>query len=63
MDAKALYSAATCRGLIEASEGATHAPRQTGIPRQHAAASLKHLQVFVLSLCIRVFRGNMPRPH
>ena len=59
------YSAALCRGLIEAlSLDRSRNNHVGGIPRLYAAASLKHH----VRLSRRpdlgvVFRGFMPRPH
>ena len=58
------YSAALCRGLIEASTldiatlGALNC-----IPRLYAAASLKRRAAIRASRRRKVFRGFMPRPH
>ena len=67
-DAQPSYSAALCRGLIEASHvrRTCHRPGASGIPRLYAAASLKQ---DVTSATVhrqgleQVFRGFMPRPH
>ena len=59
------FSAALCRGLIEALELSEHArEHRRRFPRLYAAASLKLL----FALCghcraFGVFRGFMPRPH
>ena len=59
------FSAALCRGLIEARKSQTILLSElNGFPRLYAAASLKHS---ALSRSARrspwVFRGFMPRPH
>ena len=59
------FSAALCRGLIEAdTAGPTTTETVRSFPRLYAAASLKHA---VLDRRTRpdacVFRGFMPRPH
>ena len=59
------YSAALCRGLIEATWW-RRAPRPGSrrIPRLYAAASLKRLGFLTRDqLLPQVFRGSMPRPH
>ena len=59
------FSAALCRGLIEADPGGG-APgcRGRGFPRLYAAASLKQFEsVDELGERPDVFRGFMPRPH
>ena len=59
------FSAALCRGLIEAPGSIPLAEvTRHGFPRLYAAASLK--QDFLLGERVdgdRVFRGFMPRPH
>ena len=58
------YSAALCRGLIEARVPillSTGFPQ--GIPRLYAAASLKLMKHRALGTESAVFRGSMPRPH
>ena len=65
MGALVPYSAALCRGLIEAMAHDTQASTShLGIPRLYAAASLKHDGSERLhdGLAV-VFRGFMPRPH
>ena len=61
------YSAALCRGLIEAAlEALVEACTLSGIPRLYAAASLKRRRVTIVHHQVgrdRVFRGFMPRPH
>ena len=59
------YSAALCRGLIEAHlEHGTATIRVSGIPRLYAAASLKPAPATSSRWGGRaVFRGFMPRPH
>ena len=59
------FSAAICRGLIEAWRcGLRRCTRTTGFPRLYAAASLKHWRSSALNAVPRpVFRGYMPRPH
>ena len=64
-DTRTLFSAALCRGLIEASKGPKHLDSDfNGFPRLYAAASLKPA---IRRCCIcthdTVFRGFMPRPH
>ena len=59
------FSAALCRGLIEAPHRLRR-PRgfDQGFPRLYAAASLKPLQLGDgLQRRDQVFRGFMPRPH
>ena len=60
-----LYSAALCRGLIEARRAEPgRAILSRGIPRLYAAASLKPSSVTVWPrVSASVFRGFMPRPH
>ena len=59
------FSAALCRGLIEArdpQDGFDGAG--LGFPRLYAAASLKRgFGTAGLGECHHVFRGFMPRPH
>ena len=59
------YSAALCRGLIEASQRPLNRPVEPlRIPRLYAAASLKRRPGSVSLLQpVHVFRGFMPRPH
>ena len=59
------YSAALCRGLIEANVATRFIAFLKGIPRLYAAASLKRVvDVFhVVQVDCMVFRGFMPRPH
>ena len=53
-----VYSAALCRGLIEASSTARCTPRTTAsIPRLYAAASLKHQPPEARRRCA----GGIPR--
>ena len=60
-----MFSAALCRGLIEARPidgGISRSPRC--FPRLYAAASLKHQgRVAQGRVAQVVFRGFMPRPH
>ena len=58
------FSAALCRGLIEAlSPCRLETSFGLGFPRLYAAASLK-LRVLSTKNCkLSVFRGFMPRPH
>ena len=59
------YSAALCRGLIEATpHRRISSASASGIPRLYAAASLK-LVGFEADVAPEpvVFRGSMPRPH
>ena len=60
-----LFSAALCRGLIEAPPGRTGGPCPCpGFPRLYAAASLKLAGRAQPTLVLGgVFRGFMPRPH
>ena len=60
-----LFSAALCRGLIEAVIGeGDHDGDEHGFPRLYAAASLKLLDhTERCRQIINVFRGFMPRPH
>ena len=60
-----MYSAALCRGLIEAWSGcACPSSPRFRIPRLYAAASLKRLSFWAgRETQIYVFRGSMPRPH
>ena len=59
------FSAALCRGLIEAGSWPGSAPPPAPrFPRLYAAASLKLAnEENVLTLDKPVFRGFMPRPH
>ena len=61
----ALFSAALCRGLIEAPNRRSSCPSRTGrFPRLYAAASLKPRRVLGAGERTgEVFRGFMPRPH
>ena len=59
------FSAALCRGLIEASKPCPiSARRRSGFPRLYVAASLKR-SGRSRAPCLRgpVFRGFMSRPH
>ena len=59
------FSAALCRGLIEALFlERLVLLEQGGFPRLYAAASLKRLEHGAArELGMQVFRGFMPRPH
>ena len=58
------YSAALCRGLIEAGSVYRLAPTSANcIPRLYAAASLKQRGLVTYASDSTVFRGSMPRPH
>ena len=59
------FSAALCRGLIEATHVAGSIELHSGgFPRLYAAASLKPRRlVQTPAVAERVFRGFMPRPH
>ena len=59
------FSAALCRGLIEAMRPRHRMrARLPGFPRLYAAASLKRPYAPVhIGAVRRVFRGFMPRPH
>ena len=59
------FSAALCRGLIEAMPASGGTPRLAmGFPRLYAAASLKLAAGRAVGEGHRrVFRGFMPRPH
>ena len=65
MKNKVAYSAALCRGLIEAGAGDRAMDRGSRcIPRLYAAASLKRNKAAMpVEVCGAVFRGSMPRPH
>ena len=60
-----LFSAALCRGLIEARGcGCGSASERERFPRLYAAASLKPDGTTITSAAgTLVFRGSMPRPH
>ena len=59
------FSAALCRGLIEAhASTGIETSKLPGFPRLYAAASLKQLDEPLGRLSgLLVFRGFMPRPH
>ena len=59
------FSAALCRGLIEAMGGSDMANLTAArFPRLYAAASLKRVEsILSIPKVARVFRGSMPRPH
>ena len=61
----ARFSAALCRGLIEAIDDEGHlCMHDLRFPRLYAAASLKQRRRLHVELLRRlVFRGFMPRPH
>ena len=62
--AREAFSAALCRGLIEAYILAnTVLVGLMGFPRLYAAASLKLAQAAAYRERFEVFRGFMPRPH
>ena len=62
---RGVYSAALCRGLIEASTPSASARSPSmSIPRLYAAASLKlSAELDNPVIVATVFRGSMPRPH
>ena len=59
------FSAALCRGLIEArGQGALDPEARRRFPRLYAAASLKRDELLeTIMTKLSVFRGFMPRPH